>query len=330
MVIITWNGRRWIDKCLGSVLAMQPQPAEVILVDNGSSDDTVAHVREAFPGVTVVALEQNVGFAAGNNAGARRASSSYLAFLNNDVDVDRAWLAELMAPAQGDHTVGLVTSRIVYMDRPTMIDSAGDGYLRCGGAFKRLHGQEAETLAAITEVFGACGAAFLVRRDLFEALGGFDEDFFMVYEDVDLSYRARLRGARCVYAPRALVRHAGSGSIGHVSAQQVFYGQRNLEWTWIKNTPSRLLWRSLLPHIAYDIAGAAAYARQGHFGVWCRAKAAALAQWPVMRRKRREIQRTARVDPESLWRLMDADWIGVKRREKAFDFGDGRRGGGEF
>ena len=322
MVIITWNGRRWIDKCLGSVLAMDPQPAEVILVDNGSSDDTVAHVREAFPSVLVEALERNLGFAAGNNAGARRASSDYLAFLNNDVDVDRAWLAELMAPAQGDRSVGLVTSRIVYMDRPTTIDSAGDGYLRCGGAFKHLHGQEAAPASATTEVFGACGAAFLIRSDLFAALGGFDEDFFMVYEDVDLSYRARLRGARCVYAPRALVRHAGSGSIGHVSAQQVFYGQRNLEWTWIKNTPSRLIWRSLLSHIIYDIAAAAAYARQGHFAVWCRAKAAALARWPVMLRKRREIQRGTRVDPESLWRLMDADWVAVKRREKGFDFGE--------
>lgn len=311
-----------MDQCLSSVLAADPPPAEVILVDNGSTDDTVAHVRQHFPTVTVVALEHNAGFSAGNNAGARRASSRYLVFLNNDAEAQPSWLAELTAPAEADPRVGLVTSRIVYMDRPDTIDSAGDGYLRCGGAFKRLHGQSVEHGHAPEEVFGACGAAFLIRRDLFESLGGFDEDFFMVYEDVDLSYRARLRGARCLYAPRAIVRHAGSGSIGHVSARQVFYGQRNLEWTWIKNTPSRLLWRSLLPHLAYDLAGALAYARRGHFGVWCRAKWSAVGQWGRMTRKRREIQRTATADPESLWALMDPDWIGIKRREKAFDFDD--------
>jgi GT2 family glycosyltransferase len=310
VIVVSWNGRRWLDQCLPSVLALDPPAAEV----------TVAHVRAAFPGVIVEAIAHNAGFAAGNNAGARRATGRYLAFLNNDAEVDRAWLAELVAPADADDRVGLVTSRIVYMDRPGTIDSAGDGYLRCGGAFKRQHGQPDEPAAATRDVFGACGAAFLVRRDLFERLGGFDEDFFMVYEDVDLSYRARLRGARCVYAPRALVRHAGSGSIGHVSAQQVFYGQRNLEWTWIKNTPSRLLWRSLLSHAAYDVAGAIGYARQGLFGVWCRAKWQALAQWGRMTGKRREIQREATVDPESLWALMEPDWIGVKRREKAFDF----------
>src|SRR5207248_2190738 len=168
----------------------------------------------------------------GNNVGARRASGASLAFLNNDTEVDRGWLAALTAPADADPQVGLVTSHIVFLDRPDVIDSAGDGYLRCGGGFKREHGQKVG-VAPRQDVFGACGAGFLIRRELFESIGGFDEHFFMVYEDVDLSYRARLAGARCIYAPDAVVRHAGSATIGHVSAQQVFYGQRNLEWTWI-------------------------------------------------------------------------------------------------
>jgi GT2 family glycosyltransferase len=322
VIIVSWNGRRWIDRCLRSVAALDPPAAEVVLVDNGSTDDTVAHVRRAYPRVTIVALAENTGFAAGNNAGARAAASPYLVFLNNDVEVDPSWLGELAAPAARDASVGLVTSRIVYMDRPGVIDSAGDGYLRCGGAFKRLHGQPAQAGDTPGDVFGACGAACLIRRGLFESLGGFDEDFFMVYEDVDLSYRARLTGARCVYAPRAIVRHEGSGSIGHVSAQQVFYGQRNLEWAWIKNTPPRLLWRSLPSHIAYDIAAAVAYARRGHLGPWLRGKRAAAARWGRMLRKRREIQRAAVADPESLWALMERDWIGVKRREKSFDFAE--------
>src|SRR5207244_237010 len=118
----------------------------------------------------------------------------------------------------------------------------------------------------------------------------------MVYEDVDLSYRARLAGARCVYAPGAIVRHAGSASIGRVSAPQVFYGQRNLEWTWIKNSPSPLLWRSLVSHVVYGVAGAAGYARQGHLWTWLRGKLAAMAGLGRMLAKRRAIQRRAVAD----------------------------------
>jgi hypothetical protein len=173
-------------------------------------------------------------------------------------------------------------------------------------------------------VFGACGAGFLIRRDLFESIGGFDEDFFMVYEDVDLSYRARLRGARCRYAASAVVRHAGSASIGRVSEQQVFYGQRNLEWTWVKNSPPRLLWRSAASHVVYGMASAVGYARQGRLGVWCRAKLAAVKGLPHVLHKRRLAQRTATVDPERLWQLMDRDWLGIKRREKRFDFAHSR------
>jgi GT2 family glycosyltransferase len=320
VVIVTWNGWSMLERCLASVRALDPPPLEVVVVDNGSSDGTVEHVRRTHPEARVVPLEHNLGFAGGNNAGARHASAKYLAFLNNDAEVARDWLAALTAPAELDETIGLVTSRIVFMDRPDTIDSAGDGYLRCGGAFKREHGGSSAPTDRPVEVFGACGAGFLIRRDLFEALGGFDEDFFMVYEDVDLSYRVRLRGLRCVYAPDATVLHAGSSSIGHVSARQVFYGQRNLEWTWIKNTPSRLLWRSWLSHAMYDVVGAAGYARQGHLGPWLRGKIAAVAGLPRMLRKRAELQRATRVDPERLWTLMDADWISVKRREKAFDF----------
>jgi GT2 family glycosyltransferase len=165
----------------------------------------------------------------------------------------------------------------------------------------------------------------LIRRELFEVLGGFDEDLFMVYEDVDLSYRARLRGVRCVYADAASVKHAGSASLGLASRMAVYHGQRNLEWTWIKNSPRALLVRSLPAHALYNLAGLAAYARAGRLGAWWRGKAAALRGLPAVLRKRREVQRTAIADPEALWALMEADWIGVKRREKRFDLSPRRR-----
>jgi GT2 family glycosyltransferase len=322
IIVLNWNGKVWLDTCLSALLPQVPGDCEVVLVDNGSSDGSVTFVREQFPSVRILSFAENLGFAGGNNAGAKGATARYLVFLNNDTRVRPGWLAGLTRAASEDASVGLVASQVVYLGRPATIDSAGDGYLRCGGGFKHWHGQPAATSPGSRDVFGACGAAFLIRRDLFEALGGFDEDFFMVYEDVDLSFRARLSGARCRYVADAVVEHAGSGSLGHVSAKAIFYGQRNLEWTWIKNVPGRLVWRSCLAHAAYDLAAAAGYARRGRLGTWVRAKGAALMGLPGALAKRRRIQRAAVVDPEALWALMEPDWVGVKRREKAFDFAE--------
>ncbi len=331
IVVLNWNGRQWLEGCLDALRRQEGCSFEVLLVDNASTDGSVAFVRERFPECHVLVLDTNLGFATGNNAGARGATAPYLVFLNNDTLVQPGWLAALLRAAEGDRHVGLVTSHIVYMDRPEVVDSAGDGYLRCGGGFKRGHGQSIDRAAGDREVFGACGAAFLIRRELFERLGGFDEDYFMVYEDVDLSYRARLAGSRIVLASGALVRHAGSASLGRISSNAVFYGQRNLEWTWIKNSPSTIWWRSLPSHFLYDLAGGIAYARAGLLGPWLRGKFAAVAGLPAVWRKRQHVQRSARADARELWRLMEADWIGVKRREKAFDFratGDGARARG--
>jgi GT2 family glycosyltransferase len=320
VIVLNWNGRSWLERCLTALRRQTLRDFEVVLVDNGSTDDSIELVRQSFPEFQVLPLAENTGFAAGNNAGARGARVPYLVFLNNDTEVDPGWLHALVDVAESDSSVGLVTSHIVFMDRPDLVDSAGDGYLQCGGAFKIGHGQPVQNTAGVDEVFGACGAAFLIRRELFTQLGGFDEDMFMVYEDVDLSFRARLGGARCVCAHAAVVRHAGSASLGRLSEAAVYYGQRNLEWTWIKNSPRQLLWRSLGSHILYDLAGLAGYARAGQLHAWFKGKAAAIAGLPAVWRKRREVQRQVTVDPERLWALMESDWFAVKRREKLFDF----------
>ena len=155
-----------------------------------------------FPSVRIIDNGVNLGFAAGNNAGARAAAGELLVFLNNDTVAESTWLAALHSAHLGGPGRDLVTSKLVWLDRPEVVDSAGDGYLRAGGAYKVGHGAAASPTPLLGEVFGACGAAFLIRRALFESLGGFDERFFMVYEDVDLSYRARLRGHRAGSRPR--------------------------------------------------------------------------------------------------------------------------------
>jgi GT2 family glycosyltransferase len=324
VIVLNYNGRSWLERCLSALAAQTGPPIEVILVDNGSSDDSVAFARSRFPWVRTVALDHNVGFAGGNNVGAHEARATLLAFLNNDTEVDAGWVGCLKAALDARPEAGLATSRVVYLHDPDVIDSAGDGYVRSGGGFKRGHGQSAHRFADATEVFGACGAACMIRRDLFEQLGGFDEDFFLVYEDVDLSYRAQLLDYRVLYVPGAVVRHAGSATMGTAGRVSVFHGQRNLEWVYLKNTPWPLLWRSLPAHVAYAVAGGAYLAASGHLGTWCAAKWSALRGVPLMLRKRRRIQSSRTTDVGRLRRLMERGWFGLKWREKRFDLGRAR------
>jgi GT2 family glycosyltransferase len=321
LVIVTWNGHKYLDVCLAAVAAQQDVDVETILVDNASTDGTGEYVRDRYPWVRLVSLSANRGFAGGNNAGVRVASGRLVAFLNNDTAADAGWLRALKHGLDEAKGFALATSRIVYMHDSRVIDSAGDGMLRWGGAFKRFHGASVAEAAESAEVFGACGAAFMMPRKVFDELGGFDDHFFNSHEDVDLSYRARLRGYRCRYIADAVVRHHGSGTLGTLTPYAVFQGQRNLEWCYLKNTPGSLLVRTLPGHVIYNAAAAAHFARLGLLGTFLRAKFAAAAGLPRVMRQRRQIQRARRVDARQIASHLDSGWLAVKRREKRFDIG---------
>lgn len=317
VIVLNYNGREWLEPCLSALTTqVDSPPFEVILADNGSTDGSLVFVRDRFPSVRRVDNGGNLGFAAGNNAAARAAQGNVLVFLNNDTVPAPNWLARLHAAMSEAPGRTLVTSRIVFIDRPDTIDSAGDGYLRAGGAFKRGHGSSASAYARSGEVFGACGAAFAIDRRLFEALGGFDDDFFMVYEDVDLSYRARLLGHSCWFAADAIVQHAGSATLGDTSDMAVFHGQRNLEWTFIKNTPPELLWRTLPSHVIYSLAGVAHYVGKGRGLAAMRGKLAALLGLPRVLAKRRTVQRERRAAASDIDRHLQRGWMSIKRAEK--------------
>ena len=277
VIVVTWNGRRFLDACLAALQAQEGVAFETIVVDNASTDGSAQYVAERFPWVRVVRLTENRGFAGGNNAGVREARGRYVALLNNDTAADPGWLRALLRGLDEASGFALVSSRIVYMHDPNVVDSAGDGLLRWGGAFKHHHGGDVAEVGESREVFGVCGAACLMPKPVFDELGGFDEDFFASHEDVDLSYRARLRGYRCRYVADSIVRHHGSGTLGKASPFAVFHGQRNLEWMYFKNTPGSLLLRTLPGHLVYTLAAAAHFTRHGRLGAFLKAKLAAAA-----------------------------------------------------
>jgi GT2 family glycosyltransferase len=320
VIVVNWNGRQHLQPCLDALAAQQGVDFETLVVDNGSTDGSADLVRARFPSVRVVALADNRGFAGGNNAGAREARGRHLVFLNNDTMVEAGWLAALRRAAD-EPGFPLVTSRVVYMHDPTLIDSAGDGVLQWGAAFKRFHGTRASEAVRSGEVFGVCGAACLVPKAVFDELGGFDEAFFVSHEDVDLSYRARLLGYRCRYAADAVVRHHGSATLGRTSAFAVFHGQRNLEWVYLKNSPLSILLRSMPGHLLYTAAAAGYFARMGLLGAFLRAKLAAMAGVPRVLRQRAVVQRTRRVGAGAIWPLLERRWLATKWSEKRFDVG---------
>ena len=319
VVVVNFNGLQHLNTCLQALLAQDGLSFEVVVVDNASTDGSVEFVRAHYPSVRLVVTEQNLGFAGGNNRGAAGARAPLLAFLNNDTRVEPGWLLTLRNGLSWSPNAALVTSRIVYMHDPTVLDSAGDGVTRAGGAFKRGHGAPASHHLRRREVFGACGAAFLIVREVFEEVGGFDEDFFLSHEDVDLSYRVRLRGYRCVYMPEAVVQHVGSASLGRTSDSAVFYGQRNLEWVYLKNTPAVILWLSLPLHAVYLAAAFAYFTWAGRLPAFVAAKWAALRGGRAMWRKRRIVQRTRRATASDIWQMLEPSWLGLKLREKRFE-----------
>lgn len=208
VIVVGYNSRRFLDVCFGTLLSLEyPGDYEVLFVDNTSTDGSVAYVQEHFPSVRVIESRGNLGYAGGNNFGAKFALGEVLAFINPDTCAEPDWLRELVRPLVVDSTVGLTTSKIVLIDNPEVINTCGNDLTLAGIATCRLAGEDAGKVIADEDVAAVSGAACAMWKDLFLRLGGFDERFWMYLEDTDLSWRARLAGYRCRLAARSVVAH---------------------------------------------------------------------------------------------------------------------------
>lgn len=242
VVIVNWNGRRWLEQCLPTVAAQTYPRLEIIVVDNGSTDGSVAWLAQSWPDVRVLPLAANVGFAPANNRGIAAARGALILTLNNDTLLEADCMAQLVA-AMADAGIGMAAPQILLWRDPARLDSAGIEVDWAGFAWQRGHGQAAKTADAPQDVFGPSAAAALYRRDLLCALGGFDDAFFAYYEDVDLAWRLQRAGWRCRYAPAARVRHWHSATGGQNEPFKQFLLGRNRWWALLKNYPlPRLLW----------------------------------------------------------------------------------------
>jgi GT2 family glycosyltransferase len=309
IIIINWNGKELIKECLEGMKRQTYQDFTVMVVDNGSTDGSVEYVRKIYPEVNVIALKENYGFAVANNVALKKVETEYVALLNNDVVAHPDWLNSLVAALDAHPEAGSATSKFLYYDRPDVIDRAGDGYSVAGAGVLRGRGRPGMRYDRKEWVFGACGGASIYRTRMFKDIGYFDPNFFIIYEDVDISFRAQLMGYRCLYVPEAVVYHRASHSVVYDSQVSVYYGHRNLEWVYVKNMPLELIIGTFFFHLCYIVISFMFFFIQGHLNVFVKAKKEALKGVKKMLKERRRVQQRKTVSNTYIWRLLDKEYF---------------------
>jgi len=310
VLIVNYNSDGHLSRCLQALSKQEVLGFRTIVVDNASSDGSADTIERDFSWARLVRPGKNLGFAAGNNLAARYAKDcDWFITLNPDAFPEPGWLKALLRAADEHPQFAMFQAKLITDADRTILDGAGDVYHVSGLHWREAHMCPAnEIYDERREIFSPCAAAAMYRRDAFDQAHGFDEDFFCYAEDVDLGFRLRLVGHRALYVPDAVVYHVGSASTGRRSDFSVYYGQRNLVWSFVKNMPPWLLFAYLPLHLLMNIAVVALLAPRGQAGVAWRAKVDAFQGLRSMLAKRRTIQPTRTVSGRELLAVMARGW----------------------
>jgi len=254
VVIPTYNGRGLLATCLASLRAHRPPEIdlEVIVADDGSTDGTAAWLAAEHPEARLVRLDRNGGFVAAANAGIAAARGSVIQLLNNDAEVTAGWAAPALRHFD-DPAVGSVAPLVLVRRDPSRVDSAGDRYALIGWPSKRGHGEPAADWSGRDPgpVFGASGSSAFYRAEALRRCGAYDPRFGSYYEDVDLAFRLRWGGYRCVFEPRSVVLHDISASYDHARPDLQRRMARNAELVFWSNLPAGRLALAIVPHLGF-------------------------------------------------------------------------------
>lgn len=239
IIIPNYNGAAYIEDCLHSLENQTYQEFNICVIDNASSDGSADIVEQKFPEVALVRLSQNYGFSRAVNEGIKRTKLPYIILLNNDTRAEPDFVKELYQAINKDEKVFSVGAKMLQMNRPELIDDAGDLYCALGWAFALGKDWNKKHYEKEANVFSACAGAAIYRRALFEQIGYFDEFHFSYLEDVDVGYRARIMGFQNRFTPKAVVYHAGSGTTGsRYNPFKIRLAARNNWYVIYKNMPA--------------------------------------------------------------------------------------------
>jgi hypothetical protein len=319
-VIVNFNGRGFVEEAVESLLDQDLPGIEVIVVDNGSSDGSDAALERRFAGrVRLLRTGRNLGFGGGNNVGIRVARGRHLVLLNSDAVAAPGFVRRLVSAAEADPRIGMVAAKVLDYSRRDVLDTVGhllypDGLNRGRGRLETDRGQYDECREALFP----SGAAGLYRSEMLEAVGLFDESFFLYGEDCDLGLRGRLAGWRCAFAPRAVAYHRYSMSAGAYSSLKAFFVERNRVFVLLKLFPAAFVLASpLFTALRLGLQAWGALTRRGAAGrlverssfvhlaaLTLRAYASAARGLPRVLRERRRFRRQRRLTTAAFLRLL--------------------------
>jgi GT2 family glycosyltransferase len=252
VIIPNYNGKPFLKECLESLKNQNHQQFEVMVIDNSSTDGSADYIRKNYPEFILMENQENIGFAAAVNQGIKASNREYIFLLNNDVQLEHETISNLLKCVKKEENIFAVSAKMIqYHDRGKM-DDAGDEYTILGWTKRAGYGKSPDKYSHEREIFSACAAASIYRRSVFEEIGYFDENFFAYMEDVDISYRARIHGYKCLYCPEAVVYHVGSGTSGSKYNEfKIRLAARNNVYVPYKNMP----WPQLVFNYVFLIIG---------------------------------------------------------------------------
>ena len=296
IIIPNLNGEKFLKDCINSIINQEiDEKFEIIIVDNGSKDKSEDIIKKGYPEINFIKLDKNYGFAKAVNIGIKNSNGEYIVLLNNDIVLDKNFLKNLKKGLDDNPEVDFCASRILMINDKNLIYGAGDIYKNNGTAELRGYGKPKNLYEKSEFVFGACAAASIYRRELFEKIGLFDEDFFAYYEDVDLDWRAQLFGFKCLYVPEAIVYHYGSSTFGNFSDFKIYYGTRNILLVLFKDVPDFFVKKYFLNILFIQIGRLIFFTLRGKLLPVIRALIDAFKMKKLMKEKRKEIYNNIKV-----------------------------------
>jgi len=290
VIIVAFNSGDYLDECINALEKQIFKDFEIIIFDNGTKDGSAHSINSSRLNINIIKSTSNKGFAVGNNAAAKDAKGGWLVLLNSDAIPEKDWLSEIFKAVCRYPDIVIFGSTQINYHHPKVLDGAGDHYHVFGAAWRGAKGYPVDSILEDTIVMGPCGAAAVLKKDVFEKLGGMAECFFCYYEDVDLALRFRLAGYLCVQLANARVKHVGSATFGTNSEFSRYYISRNKIWTFIRCLPTALL-IMLLPSFFIIVLIRLCFAiGRRDFKIRARASWDAICNLPEIWRQRRSVQ----------------------------------------
>ncbi len=306
VIIPNYNGKKYLEPCLSNLFMSDYPNIEVIVVDNASTDDSVRFLKTDYPQVKIIGFIRNTGFAYACNAGIKSASGEYIFLLNNDVELKPDYLSMLMDTLLERSEYTMATGKIMRFYNKTLIDAAGDGLTVGGEPYNRGHDQPDDgRFDKMEQIMGVCAGAAVYKKDVFEKIGGFDEDFFAYMEDVDLNLRALISGFKSVYVPQAVCFHHGNATFGTLSPIHVFLTNRNKIYYILKNFRMKWIFEHMAQIWNHQLEMAKLFSLTQKGGSFFKSRVSAIKKIPKMIFKRHVFLIKHKPDWESAYRFLD-------------------------